>query len=214
MKCLLCLKFEPQSGLCNTILLLCFGNFLPLFSVLLLLWQRWSPVGFSPYSTTREKPMPVLTQPLTSLPKNISSSSRMKAIQFLVWNFWEGRRIPSSFEEESRQCKIKPLCKRLKRMNWDNSRVLSSIKNVLPFRRRERMCSFLNSLRLTPQEVKILGPVTQQFQDRMENVQWGLGKRRFPGGPFLNIYIFIYLATGLSCIMLGLQSRLQSTWAQ
>ena len=26
--------------------------------------------------------------------------------------------------------------------------------------------------------------------------------------------IVIYLATGLSCVMLGLQSRLQSTWAQ
>lgn len=130
----------------------------------------------------REKPMQVLTQPLTSLPKNVSNSSRMKAILSLVWNFWEGRRIPSSSEEESHQSKINPLWKRLKRMNWDDPTVLSSIQNVLPFRRREEMCSFLNSLRLTLQEVKILGHVRQQFEDRMENVQWGLGKRRFPGG--------------------------------
>lgn len=208
MKWLLCLKFEAESRLHNTIPLLCFGNFLLLFSVLLLLWQHWIPEGFSQYSTIREKPMQVLMQPLTSLPKTVSNSSRMKATPSLVLNFWEGRRIPSSFEEESHQCKIKPLCKRLKRMNWDNSRVLSSIQNVLPFRRRERMCSFLNSSRLTPQEVKILGPVRQQFQDGMENVRWGLGKR-FPAGSLKKkkTYIYIYIC------LFGYRSQLRHVGA-
>ena len=40
-------RFEPQRKLSVTTLILCFVNFLHLFSVWLLLWQLWSPVGLS-----------------------------------------------------------------------------------------------------------------------------------------------------------------------